>query len=152
MEKRYFAYGTLLDVESMRKSCPSAQPLGIMKLMDYRMGFATCAADPAHGGCTLDPAPGEVIHGLLYALPARELESLDKSAGVDAGLWDTIAVTLINGDERKVTANTYTVKNSAGPWNPPDSYVAPILKGARELNLPADYVAKLEAIIEAAQS
>lgn len=148
----YFAYGTLLDLEAMRRNCPTAQPSGIHTLTGYRLGFATCAKDTAHGGCTLDEDPKGVIYGLLYRLPKAEADALDRAAGVDIGLWDEVIVTLRDGAGSRSEARTYTIDNAAGPWPPPDSYVAPIRSGARALKLPDHYIALLEDIIAAARN
>ena len=51
----YFAYGTLLDIDYMRQLCPSARPVGVMRLDGFELGFAKCA-DPSRAGCTLEAA------------------------------------------------------------------------------------------------
>ena len=56
----YFAYGTLLDVDTMRIHCPTAEPIGIMRLPGYRLGFTACAAEPSTGGPTLEEASEKI--------------------------------------------------------------------------------------------
>ena len=144
----YFAYGTLLELESMRKYCPTAESLGIYRLKDFRIDFKTCGADPSVGGCTLKSAPGNIMHGILYKMPVEERHKLDKASGLDKGLWAVLDITLLDQDGKAVSANTYVIPDPAGPHKPPPSYVRPILAGAREIPLPSDYIAQLEAIIK----
>jgi gamma-glutamylcyclotransferase len=147
----YFAYGTLLDINGMKKYCPSAESLGVMRFKGYRMGFALCGADPSVGGCTLVEDPGNTMYGVLYSLPAEELAELDAASGVDKGLWATIKITLINDKGQKVPANTLTIPDPAGRYRPPETYTTPILVGARAWPLPAAYIKQLEEIIRKAQ-
>jgi len=147
----YFAYGTLLDINGMKKYCPSAEPLGVMSLKGYRMGFALCGADPAVGGCTLVEDAGNTMYGVLYSLPEKELADLDAASGVDKGLWATIKITLTNDMGQKVPANTLTIPDPAGPYRPPETYTNPILAGARAWPLPEGYIKRLEEIIRNAQ-
>ena len=147
----YYAYGTLLDINGMKKYCPSAQPLGVMSLKGYRLGFAACGADPSVGGCTLIEDPANTMYGVLYSLPAKELADLDSASGLDKGLWATIKITLINDMGQKVPANTLTIPDPAGPYRPPETYTTPILVGAEAWPLPAEYIKQLEEIIRDAQ-
>lgn len=143
----YFAYGTLLDINGTKKYCPSAEPLGVMSLKGYRMGFALCGADRSVGGCTLVEDPGNTMYGVLYSLPEKELADLDAASGVDKGLWATINITLTNDKGQKVPANTLTIPDPAGPYQPPETYTNPILLGARAWPLPPAYIKQLEDII-----
>jgi len=147
-EAIYFAYGTLLELESMRKYCPTAEPLGIYRLKNFRLDFKTCGADPSVGGCTLKEAPGNIMHGILYRMPAAERQNLDAASGLDKGLWAALEITLLDKDDNAVSAVTYVIPDPAGPHEPPPSYVRPILAGAREIPLASDYIAQLEAVIK----
>lgn len=146
----YYAYGTLLDINGMKKYCPSAEPLGVMRLKGYRMGFALCGADPSVGGCTLVEDADNTMYGVLYSLPAKELADLDAASGVDKGLWAVIKITLTDDRGRKVPANTLTIPDPAGPYRPPEAYTNPILVGAKAWPLPAAYIKQLEEIIRKA--
>jgi gamma-glutamylcyclotransferase len=148
----YFAYGTLLGVKGMREYCPSAEPVGVMRLKGYRLGFARCGADPTVGGCTLVEDAGNTMCGVLYRLPAEELARLDKASGLDRGLWATHAVTLTDHNGREVPANTYRIPATAGDYSPPEPYTRKILEGAEEWDLPDPYIAQLRRIIREAQA
>ena len=143
----YFAYGTLLDINGMKRYCPSAKPLGVMSLKGYRMGFALCGADPSVGGCTLVEDATNTMYGVLYSLPAKELADLAAASGVDRGLWATIKITLTDEKGQKVPANTLTIPDPAGPYRPPETYTTPIMVGAKAWPLPATYIKQLEGII-----
>ncbi|NNG01833.1 MAG: gamma-glutamylcyclotransferase [Desulfobacteraceae bacterium] len=146
----YFAYGTLLDIDEMRKYCPSAEPTGLMHLKDHRLGFATCAADTGIGGCTLEKVPGYTTVGMLYTMPRSDKDALDAASGLDRELWADFPVLLEKPAGGTVSSVTFTIPKTAGPWVPPETYTAPILRGARQLNLDPAYIEDLQNIIAAA--
>lgn len=147
---RYFAYGTLLDGELMRRIAPGATVLGVACLDGYELAFAACA-DPAHGGCTLARRDGAETWGVQYELPETEMQTLDAAAGIDKGHWRHQEIMLRTPAGRRVPSRTYVIPNSGGAWVPPDAYVAPILKGADALDFPPAYRARLRNIVAAAQ-
>ena len=53
----------------------------------------------------------------------------------------------VTTDAGEVAAETYVIPNPGGPFKPTAAYVRPILAGARDLGLPAVYVAALDALI-----
>ncbi len=83
--KRYFAYGTLLDLPSMQTFAPSAVPCGIMQLDDHELGFAesTCQGK---GGCWLSPKPGALTYGVHYELSDEDMVRMGLASGLPEGL------------------------------------------------------------------
>jgi hypothetical protein len=147
-EVTYFAYGTLLELDEIHKYCPTAEPMGIFRLKDYRLGFAACGPDPSSGGCTLVEDPGNIMYGVLYKMPQKERQSLDKASGYDIGLWAKFDITVLNSNDEPFRADTSIIPDPSGPHAPPVSYTRPILAGAKSIPLPTDYIAQLELIIK----
>ncbi len=69
-------------------------------------------------------------------------------ASID-GLYERFAVQVMT-DAGEIAAETYVIPNSGGPFKPSAAYVRPILAGARQLGLPRDYIAALDALIHEA--
>ncbi len=147
-EAIYFAYGTLLELKSMQKYCPSVKSLGIYRLKDFRLDFKTCGPDPATGGCTLTKDPENIMYGVLYKMPTAERLELDKVSGLDKGLWAKFDITLLDDKDGAIPANTYIIPNPSGPQSPSAEYVRPIIAGAAEIQLPQDYINQLTTIIK----
>jgi hypothetical protein len=150
-EMIYFAYCTLLEVEGMRKYCPTAEPIGTARLPDYMLSFATYSASGTDGGCNLEKAVGRETWGVLYEVTPEELQALDLAAGLDKGYYEKIDVVVIDKDGAHISAVTYVIPQPGGPFRPSSAYTRPILVGARDLELPREYIADLEKIIESAQ-
>ncbi len=147
----YFGYCTLLDVEEMGKYCPTAQPIGVARLLGYRPCFATYSAGSVQGGCNLEEAPGHEMWGLLYELTPEALDALDAVAGVDQGYYKKIDVTVTGKDGKPTPAMTYVIPQPGGPFRPAAAYTRPILIGARALELPKEYIAQLDKIVASVQ-
>jgi len=148
---RYFAYCTLLDIDEMHKYCPSADPTEVASLPGYRIAFARYGQGASGGGCNLQEAEEEEVLGLLFSLSPRELQALDSIAGVPKGYYKKIDVSVIAQDGGNLSAITYVVPEPLGPFQPSPAYTRPILTGAKALQLPPEYLKKLEGIIGAAQ-
>lgn len=147
----YFAYGNLLDADYMRAICPSARIDGVMRLDGYELGFAKCA-NPAKGGCTLVATPGASMWGVNYELSDEDMAKLDEASGTRTGDWKRGPITVYDRSGAPVQTTTYRIPQPSGPHAPPDSYVAPIFKGAAALELPSAYVERLRALIDSARS
>jgi hypothetical protein len=149
---RYFAYCTLLDQAEMRRFCPNAKPAGVGRITGYRVGFAGYTPDGTRGGCQLLELPGHEVFGLVYELSDDEATQLDEISGVGQGFYRRIGVSVEMAAEfgGAVSAVTYVIPQPIAGFRPSADYVRPILAGARALQLPATYVAELEATVAAA--
>jgi len=147
----YFAYGTLLDFDVMKRIAPTVRSHGIMRLDGYRMGFAQCPRGDVTG-CTLDEDEDAVTYGVQYELSESEMAEMDKVAVSGQDLWVHKPVTVINSSGEAVDSVTYTIPGKAPAISPTDDYVRPILNGLDTLELPADYVVAMKALIATAQN
>jgi hypothetical protein len=146
--KHYFAYGTLLDVPSMKAFAPSAEPVGLMRLDGYAMDFAE-THQKGKGGCWLKPDPQGSVWGLQYRLSDEDMERMDVASGVPAGLWVHLPVTLTDREGAAVESVTYTIPDGPPPFRPGPDYVAKILAGLSALPFPAEYAEAVRARIAA---
>lgn len=148
----YFAYGTLLDFDEMTRFCPSAKSLGVMRLLDYKLKFSFCKKNSDQGGCDLESCPGNVMYGILYELPEKELRDLNRLSGHGDGLWTNMSINLINEKEEVVPAQTYVIPTAGDDYTPSEAYVRPILTGLEVLPIPDDYKKQVKQIINDARN
>ncbi len=147
----YFAYGTLLDIDVMKRIAPSVRSLGIMRLDGYRMGFAQCSRGDMTG-CTLDEDPAEITYGVQYELSDAEMAGMDGAAVSGRDLWVHKPIKIIDKSGEQVDSLTYIIPGVPPAIAPSDDYVRPILKGLDDLEFPGGYVKKMKALIAAAQN
>ena len=134
----YFAYGSNMVREQMRRRCPGARALGPAMLRDHR--FAIISG--GHG--TVQPHAGAAVHGVLWQLGRDAVAALDRYEEVEAGLYRRTH-RMVERDGRPVRALVY-VAATQKPGRARPAYLAAIIDAARGFALPASYVAALEAI------
>lgn len=151
----YFAYGSNLDPEQMRKRCPGHHVVGLAELRDHRVTFPLTSHDWGGGVAGLAVAHGESVWGVVYELTPEDLAALDRyehfvGPGNQHNLYDreTVSVQLVRADDgsfpRRLRPWTY-LPRSANPSPPSRRYLDAIVEGARHHRLPDDYVARLAA-------
>ncbi|MBT6136091.1 MAG: gamma-glutamylcyclotransferase [Rhodospirillaceae bacterium] len=141
-----FSYGSNMAVKYLRESCPSAEPLIRASLPNVRIEFRRYSTDLGGGISTIMPAPGSRVEGVIYRIPKSEIEALDLLEDVDKGLYVRESYLVLGADGAWHTADLYRVANPEGPFAPAAQYVEWMLEGAHEHQLPADYIAGLEAL------
>ena len=149
----YFAYGSNLDWNQIRKRCPSVSFIGIAKLTGYRIGFTRLSSRRKCGAADIVSDIAGEVWGVLYKIDEIDVEKLDKSEGYKPGrnnnAYRRIEVTVfVDGDNTKpITAFTYEVVNKEfNKYKPSPDYKKQIVNGAKYLHLPEEYISKLEKV------
>lgn len=86
----YFAYGSNMNMAQMEKRCPGAITLGKAVLTGYKLVERKYA--------DIDAAEGAETEGVLYAISAAHLNTLDLREGYHIGIYDRKTVTVRIGD------------------------------------------------------
>ena len=69
----YFAYGSNLNIEQMKRRCPDSVGISAAELSDYKLVERTYA--------DIEAAAGECVHGVLYRISEQDLANLDRYEG-----------------------------------------------------------------------
>jgi len=77
----YFAYGSNLDPDQMKKRAPGHRPLGVARASGYRLAFTKWSG--GWGGYVADMVADETsqVWGMLYNVTPSDIASLDKKEG-----------------------------------------------------------------------
>ncbi|MCP4179085.1 MAG: gamma-glutamylcyclotransferase [bacterium] len=138
----YFAYGSNMLHSRLQKRVPSAIPLGIAKLENYSLvwrkqsndGSAKCDIIPGNPN---DNIPDEV-YGVLYEFDPTHKAALDKAEGLGFGYNEKEVKVLYKN--HIVTAKTYYAIDIAEKLLPYKWYKAFVVTGAKNNNLPVEYI------------
>lgn len=134
-----FAYGSNMNEEWLRSRAPSAEVIGRARLPNKRMVCNKKGKDGS-GKANLVDSPKDVVWGVLYEIDSAELERLDKAEGG----YQRTTLQILTEQGNTIEAEVYIstkLTNDATPYN---WYKDLILKGAREHQLPEDYLEYLE--------
>ena len=138
----YFAYGSNMDREHMKKMCPQAEPLGVAHI-DHHAFFIS------HGGYgSIGRQRLASVKGVLWKISARDRGALDAYEAVGDGLYQP-AVMPVKFENKLLRALVY-VASDARQGRCTMKYREMVVNAARGWKLPEDYVSSLERALIAA--
>ncbi len=139
----YFAYGSNMCTRYLREYCPAAEPVMPAALANFHIEFRRFSTNLGGGISTIQPAPGELVHGVLFAIPSAEIEVLDVLENVPDGLYTRDSFLMLDAAGEWRRAELYRIVTPEGPFAPAEQYIEWMLEGAREHGLPDDYIARI---------
>ncbi len=148
----YFAYGSNMDNEQVKRRCGSASFVCRATLRDHVLDFPRWSDGRQCGVADVTAGPGHSVWGVVYDIEDREIPDLDKCEGYfgkndPRNSYDQREATVFRdgvlGQPQDITL--YRAVRQ-GPVKPSTDYLGHIIKGARLWSLPAEYILELEAI------
>ena len=139
MKTFYFAYGSNMNQEQMAKRCPGSELGPLVRLSGWRYFIN------GRGYAGVEESPTDHALGCLWSLDDEHVVSLDRYEGVKGNYYskETLEVEQLE-DGSKLSALVYlSVNREYGI--PTSDYQGIVVSGAREIGLPADYLAMLES-------
>jgi gamma-glutamylcyclotransferase (GGCT)/AIG2-like uncharacterized protein YtfP len=143
----YFAYGSFLDLDTLRKHCPSAIVIKRAVLPNFEVQFNYLSNDYHAGVTGVEVAPGQIARGVLYEITPQEMAHLDTIEDVPQGYYYRQTVAVVDEKGKLHQAQVYRTAHPSGPYKPHPAYVELMLKGARAHRLDPDYIRSLEQLL-----
>jgi cation transport regulator ChaC len=139
-----FAYGSNMLTARLRERVSSAYPLGTACLPRFSLRWHKVSLDGS-GKCDVveDATPGACVWGVVFAIESAQKGWLDKAEGLGNGYGSREVSVILGG--ATLAAQAYVATRTNAAYLPYDWYKALVVAGAREHDLPPDYVAVLEA-------
>ena len=139
----YFAYGSNMASAVMLDRCPDASSMGAARLAEHRLAFRLPSQRWGGHAADLIQGVGRDVWGVLWAITDDHLSTLD----VFEARYNRYNVKPFNG--RSVEAVTYQVKPELVVANgsPDPEYLAHLVAGAIEHELPAPYINHLRSFL-----
>ena len=135
----YFAYGSNMHLEQMAARCPGARLLDLVAKRGWRFiindrGYVTAVED----------ASAETL-GCLWELTDAHWETLDRYEGVSSGYYHRVNCQVNRLDSGEPLDAVAYRASSETPGVPTVKYADVVFGGARQIGLPEQYVATIEA-------
>ena len=139
----YFAYGSNVSSGVMTSRIPSARRPRPARLDGYRLVFSLPSVRWGGHAAGIEPAPGQVVWGLVWQIGRDDLALLDR---VEANYHRIEVTPVVAGDP--VPAVSYVVRpeRSVDEGRPVAEYLGHLVAGAIEHGLPDPWVAWLREI------
>jgi len=141
----YFAYGSNMHSSifvDRRQMHPLAARRGCLE--HYRLSFTLPIGPGERGVANLVSEGGTRTYGVLYLLTPSDSDRLDRTEGVDRGVYRRILVEVLADGEDWLQAFTYQSSWHQPHRKPSARYLGLLVAGARQHRLPAEYVQFLE--------
>lgn len=128
----------------LKARCPSARVLGIAEFPGHQLRWHKRSADGS-GKCDAVPASAaQSVFGVVYEIDANEKAALDQAEGLGHGYDQKGATVIVNSDT--VAVSIYFATRTDPSLKPYSWYKTIVVAGATEHDLPASYIAGLEAV------
>lgn len=140
----YFAYGSNMNWEQMRRRCPSAQFVSIARLPGYRFAIARHSRLRKCGTANIYADGRSDVWGIVYDLTEEDLARLDTFE--DGYTREKIPVLAATNGQRPLEALVYIAPREENVPLPNAEYKKLMLEGALYWQLPTFYRVMLEGI------
>ena len=128
-----FFYGLFMDEALLRAKGLDPQNRRLAKVENFKLVIGERA--------TLVPSSGGIVHGVLFTLTEKELDSLYSEASLSA--YQPEPVTATTRDEIHVAAFCFNLPAAPARTEYNPQYVAKLKALATQIGLPAEYVATI---------
>jgi len=146
----YFAYGSNMLWERLRRRAPSARPIENGSLENHTLSFRKRSTDGS-GKCDVIPASqGAVVKGVIYSINTMERRALDAAEGVGHG-YKRSKIQVITDDGKTYECVYYYATDWGDDLKPYDWYKALVVAGLEQNNLSSYEVKKVAAIADPVQ-
>lgn len=142
----YFAYGSNMDDEQMKRRCVDARFISVGYLPHHKLAF-TQYYEPWGGGVAdVIEMPDSIVWGKIYELSVEALEKLDKYEGHPTDYIRT-KHDIVTSNGRRYSSWVYSVVIKEGDFiAPSERYMTALTKAAELAGLPQEYLAFLSKI------
>jgi len=140
----YFAYGSNMAVERLASRVPAARKYANAELTGYSLCFHKVSTDGS-GKCDIVPSdrPDAVVYGVLFRVGEADLDTLDS---IEGSGYRRVPVDVATATGAILRAATYVATKTAAGLRPYCWYREHVLRGAITNDLPAAWIAILEAV------
>ena len=140
-----FAYGSNMLVARMKERAPSSKAVSVGQLVGFELCWNKRSRDGS-GKCSVTETghPTHVVWGVAYEMGASDKASLDRAEGLGQGYGERAVK--IHTQAGRLSASIYYATSIDPGIRPYDWYRDLVVAGAREHELPEDYVRVLEKV------
>ena len=147
-ETWYFSYGSNLSKQQMLRRTGSIPTSQAAFLVNYRLAFRKVLTGQ-DVYATVVPTPGAIVHGVAYLCNPHAMAQLDLFEGVAENCYrrESVPVTTHSNDILECIVyigEAFSAEDSV----PSSSYLNLILTGAKEHQLPPDYIESIQVLAE----
>lgn len=142
----YFSYGSNMSVNRLIDRISAATKLGVGLLREHELRFHKLSNKDNSAKCDVYATGKQdhFVYGVVYDIATSARSVLDQFEGLGNGY--EVKDIMVEVGEEWVNAFTYYATHIDVTLKPLHWYKEHVLRGAREHQLPTDYIQKIESI------
>lgn len=143
----YFAYGSNMSLLRLRQRVPSARFVAVSTLRCHQLRFHKIGMDGS-GKCDIleTGEEGDWVTGVVFDIHRMEKPALDRAEDLDYGYGEkSVQVLTIQGE--LLQTRTYYALRTDNSLKPFHWYKEHVVQGAREHDLPEEYIQTIERVV-----
>lgn len=143
----YFSYGSNMSIKRLLYRIPSAKKVDVGILEKHELKFHKLSKKDGSAKCdACETGKSEhFLYGVIFHISKEEKTELDKIEGLGYG-YEQKDVKIILDNGSTIEAFTYYATIIDAELKPLDWYKEHVLRGARENELPVEYISSIEII------
>ena len=139
----YFGYGSNMLTKKLKSRCPSAVKIDVCRTKEYTLKFHKESSDGSgKGDMAKAEAETDELYGVAFSIDKSEESNLDGAEGYGYG-YDKKEIDVEGITKGPLRVWTYFATKFTKK-KPYDWYKRQTVEGAREHDLPEDYIKKIE--------
>jgi len=143
----YFAYGSNLDVERLKKRVGNWTRTWRAKLENYQLMFARGYEGHEYGRADIFYSPRSTVYGAVFDLTDEQMTILDKYEAVDKGVYKRFPVP-VKVNKELIKAITYVMVKRIEEMPPDNEYLNCIVNGLKRFGYPDEIIKEVKRIAE----
>ena len=135
-----------MSTDRISERCSSSNFISIGKIKGYKLSFNKISKDKSGKANMVYTGDDSLVWGVIFNIKKEQKTLLDKAEGLGKG-YDEFKLKITNDLEEEVECVSYIATDKKyinNDLNPHDWYKEHCLIGAKEHNLPPDYILIIE--------
>ena len=143
----YFSYGSNMSKKRIVDRVPSATVVGVAMLKSHELRFHKVSKKDGSAKCDIlkTVTPDKQVVGVVFDIDEKEKDALDRKEGLCYG-YEQKNVEVVTAEGEKIKVFTYIATNTDEKLKPYHWYKEHVIRGAKENNLPEQYIKIIENI------
>jgi len=145
---KIFCYGSNMNTERITERCSSSCFISRAKISGYKLVFNKKSKDKSGKANLVHTGDKSLVWGVIFDISEDQKSILDKAEGLGRG-YDEYKLQVINDLEQEIECVCYIATDSKyldDNLKPHDWYTDFCLLGAKEHNLPKEWILTLEQL------
>lgn len=126
----YFAYGSNLNWEQMKRRCPDCFPTAKATLKKWRLQF--------RGPLDIEPDENSEVQGVVFNISDQDLKNLDRYEGYPSCYIRKMVTLISNKQDQLIRAMVYVMTNTRKDQQlcqPSEGYLQCVLQGCEDFDI-----------------